>query len=74
MSTISSNKTKFLQLGPVSSHDNTLKIESALQRKLLPHKKQNKISEPNYETIRPSGSYRPRLYGLPKFHLDRYYR
>ena len=59
MSTILSDKTKIIQLGPVSSHDNTLKIESALQRRLLALKKQNKISEPDYETIRPSGSYRP---------------
>ena len=43
MSTILSDKTKFLQLGLVSFHDNNLKIESALQRRLLTLNKQNKL-------------------------------
>ena len=68
MNDILSDKSKFLKLGPVATYDNTCKIESAIQRRLLSLKKNNKITDFDYDAIRPSGSYRPRLYGLPKVH------
>ena len=50
------------------SRDNTSKTESDMQRRLLAFKKVNKINEIDYEIIRSSGSYRPRLYSLPIVH------
>ena len=57
------DKNQFLHLWPIISHDKTSKIESALQRRLLALKKQDKPSKMEYKMFRPSGSYRLRLYG-----------
>ena len=53
-------------LGP--ANDNTDKIESQIQRRLLELKKRNVIPTRVYKAIRPTGSQRPRMYGLPKMH------
>ena len=68
MMAILSDKTKFLDLGPAANNDNTARIESKIQRRLLQLKKESLISQSVYEAIRPTGSQRPRMYGLPKVH------
>ena len=68
MKTILNDTTKFLDLGPVTNNDNTAKIESRIQRRLLQLRKEYLISKQVYEAIRPTGSQRPRMYGLPKIH------
>ena len=68
MKTILNDTTKFLDLGPVTNKDNTAKIESRIQRQLLQVRKECLISKQVYEAIRPTGSQRPRMYGLPKIH------
>ena len=68
MTTILNDTTKFLDLGPVTNKDNTAKIESRIQRRLLQLRKECLISKQVYEAIRPTGSQRPRIYGIPKIH------
>ena len=70
MKTILNDTTKFLNLGPVTNKDNTAKIESRIQRRLLQLRKESLISKQVYEAIRFTGSQRPRMYGLPKIHKN----
>ena len=56
MKTILNDTTKFLDLGPVTNNDNTAKIESRIQRRLLQLRKEYLISKQVYEAIRPTGS------------------
>lgn len=57
---------KFRKIGPAIYCDDTNKIEARLQRWLLCV--YNLIS--NMYSIRPVGSRRPRMYGLPKVQYD----
>ena len=59
--------SKFEKLGPTSSNDNTANIESKLQKCLLELFKDS-IPKSLYQNICPTGSQRPRMYGLPKTH------
>ena len=68
MKCILEDSTKFVYVGPSSTHDHTEKVENKLRRRLLQLFKGNLISRSEYERIRPVGSQRPRLYGLPKTH------
>ena len=68
MELILQDNTKFKFIGPVKHHDNTAKLESKIQRRLLQLKKDELLPPSIYESIRPSGSQRPRMYGLPKTH------
>ena len=68
MKTILNDTTKFFNLGPVTNKDNTAKIKSRIQRRLLQLRKECFISKQVYEVIRPTGSQRPRMYGLLKIH------
>ena len=68
MNAILQDTQKFQVLGPVDDHDHTSRNEAKLQRYLLDLKKQNYISQATYDDVRPSGSSRPRMYGLPKIH------
>ena len=68
MKPILNDTTKFLDLGPVTNKDNTAKIESRIQRRLLQLRKGSLISKQVYEPIRPTGSQQPRMYGLLKIH------
>ena len=68
MKTILNDAIKFLDLGPVTNKDNTAKIESRTQQRLLQLRKECLISKEVYEAIRPTGSQRLRMYGLPKIH------
>ena len=68
MKTILNGMTKFLDLGPVTKKDNTAKIESRIQRRLQQLRKECFIFKQVYKAIQPTGSQRPRMYGLPKIH------
>ena len=59
---------KFKRLGPVSSDDDTASIESRLQKRLLDLVKADPMPKWIYGAIRPTGSQRPRMYGLLKTH------
>ena len=58
---------KFLKLGDLS-FDDTQRIENKLQIRFLELFKSKLISKEIYKFIRPVGSRRPRMYGLPKIH------
>ena len=62
------DNSKFENLGPFSEFDNTAKIEAHIQRRLLQLKKEGLLPPKIYSRIRPIGSQRPRMYGLPKIH------
>ena len=68
MKTIFDDTTKFLDLGPFTNKDNTAKIESRIQQRLLQLRKKSLISKQVYEAIRPTGFQRPSMYGLTKIH------
>ena len=68
MKTILDDKSKFIMLGPVEKADSTVKIEKAFQQKLRSWFVKGYISQDVYESIRPTGSQCPKLYGLPKTH------
>ena len=68
MNNILHDETKFKRVGPASTCDNTAAIESRLQKRLLELFKAKLIPEEIYRFIRPTGSQRPRMYGLPKTH------
>ena len=68
MNSILKDETKFLTLGPSSKMDNTSKIESRIQRRLLQLHKDDLHPANLYDLIRPTGSQRPHMYGLPKTH------
>ena len=68
METIFCNSNKFICLGPVEENDNTAKLETKLQRRLLHLKKNGQLSPSICNNIRPTGSQRPRICGLLKIH------
>ena len=70
MGNILNDKTKFLNMGSVDQHDNTAKTEQKLQKRLLDLVNQTILTRDIYDRIRPTGSQRPRMYGLPKTHKE----
>ena len=68
MNNILHDETKFERVGPASMCDNTAAIESRLQRRLLELFMAKLIPVEVYRFIRPTGSQKPRMYGLPKTH------
>ena len=68
MMTILSDASKFKVIGPTSQFDCTSQIEQAFQRRMSRWLKDKLIPDSIYHTIRPTGSQRPKLYGLPKSH------
>ena len=50
------------------SFDDTQKLKNKLQKRFLELFRRKFISKAVYEFIRPTGSQRPRMYGLPKIH------
>ena len=52
----------------MEENNNTAKLETKLQRRLLQLKKDDQITPSIYNGIWPTGSQRPRMYGLPKTH------
>ena len=61
-------RPKFHQLSPVSTHDRTNVLERQLKDRLSSLYKEGVLSEQVHERIRPTGSQRSRMYGLPKTH------
>ena len=70
MGSILEDKTKFLNMGVVHLHDNTAKNEQNLQKRLLDLANQNILTRDVYDRVRPTGSQRLRMYGLPKTHKE----
>ena len=70
MNKILDDQSKFKRLGPVSSNDNTARNESRLQKRLLDLVQADLMRKWIYDAIRPTGSQRPRMYGLPKTHKE----
>ena len=70
MGSILDDKTKFLNMGGVYLHNNTTINEHKLQIRLLDLANQNIIARNVYDRARPTGSQRPRIYGLPKTHKE----
>ena len=68
MNEILDDQSKFKRSGPVSSNDNPASIESRLQKRLLDLVKDDLMPKWIYDAIRPTGSQRPQMYGLPKTH------
>ena len=68
MMTILDDKSKFLRLGPCKEFDHTSKIERNLQSYLKQLMEAGEIIEEVFSKLRPVGSARPRMYGLPKTH------
>ena len=53
-----------------AAHDGTARIERSLQEALRKLRNAGEISDEVYQDIRPTGSVRPRLYGVAKVHKD----
>ena len=68
MMKILDDTSKFKCLGACEGNDNTGQNERALQAFLLRCRNDGKINAEVYDRIRPTGSMRPRMYGLPKVH------
>ena len=68
MQEIIQDNTKFEHIGPVLTKDKTAKREEELRKFLWNLVSTKEISEDLYKELRPVGSQRPRLYGLPKTH------
>ena len=68
MMVILNDSSKFLKLRQIDKFDHTSKIENSIQRKLRSWFVKGLISKEVYESTRPIGSQRPKLYGLPKTH------
>ena len=65
---ILADTTKFTQIGPSSKFDFTFKIEEAFQNRFSALLHGKIISQEIHDEIRPSGSQRPKMYGIPKTH------
>jgi len=68
MNVILDKNSKFCKIGPVEIKVNTATIEGKIQRRIYELQKGNMLAGSIYKTIRPSGSQKPRMYGLPKTH------
>ena len=68
MKTILCDSNKFICLGHVKENDNTAKLDTKLPKRLLQLKNDDQLTRSIYNDIRPTGSQRPRMYGLPKTH------
>jgi len=62
------DETKFETLGSSTNNNNTKKLESGIQHRLLQLNKDNLHPSRVYKMIRPTGFLRPRMYGLLKTH------
>ena len=68
MGSILDDETKFKKLGPVETHDTTVRTEKEFKEYLTSMKTKGLISEMIAKQIRPVGSQRARMYGAPKLH------
>ena len=65
---IITDDTKCKELGSVKDNLTTIKLEKKTCKILKGLVKNKELSQENFEVIRPVGSIRPLLYGLPKLH------
>ena len=65
---ILNDETMFKLLGDVVHYDRTPPLERKLKTRLLQLCKSKELPHDVYERIRPHGSQRPRMYGLPEIH------
>ena len=70
MGNILHDKAKFLNMGSVEQHDSMAKTEQRLQNRLIDIVNQKVLTCDIYDRIRPTGSQRPSMYGLPKTHKE----
>ena len=70
MMNILKDESKFVKLGPAVECDGTARIEGFLQHALRELNKNGEIPDAVYKNITPTGSIRPRLYGVPEVHKD----
>ena len=70
MKNVLNDQSKFLKLGPVNKYDKTALHEKKFCEVILKFTKNNMLPKDIAKSIRPVGSQRPRLYGLPKIHKD----
>ena len=70
MNEVLDDQSKFKRLGPVFSNDNTASIKSRLHKRLLDLVQADFTPKWINDAIRPTGSQRPRMYGLPKTHKE----
>ena len=68
MNFILNDFSKFQNIGPVNDNDNIGKMEGKLRKWLLKLHKNGYFMESEYNEIRPTGSQRPRNYGVPNTH------
>ena len=66
MNSILEDETKFLTLSPSRETGNTAKVESRIQRRLLQLHNNDLLPAKLYDLIRPTGSQRLLMDGLPK--------
>ena len=70
MHVILDDKKKFKRIGEARANDHTARAETSLQNMLRKLHKNNEIDDDTYDLIRPVGTIRPRMYGVPKVHKD----
>ena len=70
MMTILGDTTKFSRLGPVNTHDYTVRIETKFQKNLVKWVKSGLLPSTISELITPFGSICSCHCGLPKTHKD----
>ena len=68
MGNILNDASKFECLGPAATADKTATIETKLQNRLREFLNSEQLPKQVYDEVRPAGSQRPRMYGLPKTH------
>ena len=68
MENILLDKENFEKLDDVETQDKAAKLEGKLQKRLLELVNSKVLTNEVYDRIRPTGSQRPQMYGLPKIH------
>ena len=68
MGNILNDASKFQCLGPAATADRTATIETKLQNRLQELLNSEQLPKQVYDEVRPTGSQRLRMYGLPKTH------
>ena len=70
MGNILNDASKFECLGPAATADRTATIETKLQNRLRELLNSEQLPKQVYDEVRPTGSQRPQMYGLPKTHKE----
>ena len=68
MGNILNDAPKFECLGPVATAERIVTIETKFQNQLRELLNLEQLPKQVYDEVRPTGSQRPRMYGLPKTH------